>query len=240
MLRTLHRGLEIGLHAERRLEPFFRPAFNRAFREPLARFLQYLINRRRPDEGLGLAEERFAPDEEDSLNSIIDSFGGYIRRTYRPGTAERGGNTKTHGIVRAEVRIRYDLPEHMRRGIFAKPRTFPAYVRFSGPGPNLPEDIRDVGFVSMAMKIMDVPGPKLLDDEQRTQDMMGVCTPTFVTPEHPRERQAPDLELPQHAGILLSQSVRHSPARFLHAGLCGTRPSITRSAPATGAACPTC
>ena len=32
------------------------------------------------------------------------------------------------------------------------------------------------------MKIMDVPGPKLLEDEQRTQDMMGVCTPTFVTP----------------------------------------------------------
>ncbi|HSA81912.1 MAG TPA: hypothetical protein VLE23_13940, partial [Geminicoccaceae bacterium] len=134
-LRALHRGLETGLHAERRLEPFFRPAFNRAFREPLARFLQYLINRRRPNEGLGLAEERFAPDEEASLESIIESFGGYIRRTYRPGTAERGGNTKTHGIVRAEVRIREDLPQHMRRGIFATPRTFPAYVRYSGPGP---------------------------------------------------------------------------------------------------------
>jgi hypothetical protein len=182
VLRTLHRGLEMGLHAERRLEPFFRPAFNRAFREPLARFLQYLINRRRKDEGLGLAEERFAPDEEASLDSIIESFGGYIRRTYRPGTAERGGNTKTHGIVRAEVRIRDDLPDHIRRGIFETPRTFPAYVRFSGPGPNLPDDIRDVGFVSMAMKIMGVPGPKLLDDEKHTQDMMGVCTPTFVTP----------------------------------------------------------
>ena len=132
VLRALHRGLEAGLHAERRLEPFFRPAFNRAFREPLARLLQYLINRRRPNEGLGLAEERIAPDEEESLKSIIDSFRGYIRRTYRPGTAERGGNTKTHGIVRAEVRIRDDLPEHMRRGIFAQPRSFPAYVRFSG------------------------------------------------------------------------------------------------------------
>ncbi|HEX2478478.1 MAG TPA: hypothetical protein VHK45_04310 [Geminicoccaceae bacterium] len=182
VLRALHRGLELGLHAERRLEPFFRPAFNRAFREPLAGLLQYLINRRRPDERLGLAEERIAPDEEESLKSISDSFRGYIRRTYRPGTAERGGNTKTHGIVRAEVRIRDDLPEHMRRGIFARPRSFPAYIRFSGPGPNLPDDIRDVGFVSMAMKIMDVPGPKLLEDEKRTQDMMGVCTPTFVTP----------------------------------------------------------
>jgi hypothetical protein len=105
-----------------------------------------------------------------------------MRRTYRPGLFERGGNTKTHGIVKAEVTIRDDLPEHMRRGIFATPRTFPAYVRYSGPGPNLPADIEDVGFVSMAIKLMDVPGPKLLEDEQHTQDMLAVCTPTFVTP----------------------------------------------------------
>ncbi len=181
-LLVLHRGLERGLHLERRLEPFFRPAFNRALREPLARLIQYLINRKRANEGLKLAEERIYPDEEESLQSISASFGGYMLRTYRPGLFERGGNTKTHGIVRAEVVIRDDLPEHMRRGIFATPRTFPAYVRYSGPGPNLPADIEDVGFVSMAIKLMDVPGPKLLDDEQHTQDMMGVSTPTFVTP----------------------------------------------------------
>ncbi len=182
VLLALHRGLTVGLHVERRFEPFFRPAFNRLLREPLASLLQCLINWRRPNEGLGLAEERVTIDEEDSLNSIITSFGDYMRRTYRPGTFERGGNTKTHGIVRAEVTIRDDLPEHMRRGIFATPRSFPAYVRFSGPGPDLPNDIRDVGFVSMAIKLMDVHGPKIMDDEKHTQDMMGVCTPTFVTP----------------------------------------------------------
>jgi deferrochelatase/peroxidase EfeB len=181
-LRALHRALERGMHVERRLEPSFRRALNRALREPLARLIQYLINRRRPNEGLKLAEERIAPDEDASLESIIESFGGYMRRTYRPGLFERGGNTKTHGIVRAEVTIRDDLPEHMRRGVFATPRTFPAYVRYSGPGPNLPSDIEDVGFVSMAIKLMDVQGPKLLEDEQRTQDMLAVCTPTFVTP----------------------------------------------------------
>jgi hypothetical protein len=30
---------------------------------------------------------------------------------------------------------------------------------------------------------MGVPGPKLLDDEKLTQDMFGVSTPTFVTPD---------------------------------------------------------
>ena len=29
---------------------------------------------------------------------------------------------------------------------------------------------------------MGVPGPKLMDDEQHTQDLITVCTPTFVTP----------------------------------------------------------
>jgi hypothetical protein len=182
LLRLLHRGLQAGLRAERRLEPFFRRGFNRKFREPLADFLQERINRRRVDEGLALAEERIDPDEEASLDSIVASFAGYMRRTYLPGGYERGGNTKTHGIVRAEVTIRDDLPAHLRHGIFATPRTFPAYVRFSGPGPNLPADIEDVGFGSMAVKLMDVPGPKLMDDEKHTQDLITVCTPTFVTP----------------------------------------------------------
>jgi hypothetical protein len=182
LLHAAHEALVGGLHVERRLEPFFRPALNRALREPVADVLQRLINRRRPDEGLGLAEERIAPDEEASLQAITASFADYMRRAYRPGEYERGGNTKTHGIVRAEVAIRDDLPGHMRHGIFAEPRAFPAYVRFSGPGPNLPPDIQDVGFLSMTIKLMGVPGPKLMDDERHTQDLLAVCTPTFVTP----------------------------------------------------------
>jgi deferrochelatase/peroxidase EfeB len=182
IMLAVHRALVAGLHVERRLEPFFRRGLNRLLREPMAALLQYLINRRRPDEGLALAEERLLPDEEASLDSIIASFSGYMQRTYRPGTFERGGNTKTHGIVHATVTIPENLPAHIRHGIFATPRTFPAYVRFSGPGPDLPKDIEDAGFISMAVKLMDVPGPKLMADEQHTQDLICVCTPTFVTP----------------------------------------------------------
>jgi deferrochelatase/peroxidase EfeB len=182
LLLAVHRVLVAGLHVERRLEPFFRRGLNRILREPMAALLQFLINVRRSNEGLRLAEERLEPDEEASLDSIIASFSGYMQRTYRPGNYERGGNTKTHGIVKATVTVPDDLPAHLRHGLFATPRTFPAYVRFSGPGPNLPLDIEDAGFISMAVKVMDVPGPKLMADEQHTQDLIGVCTPTFVTP----------------------------------------------------------
>jgi hypothetical protein len=37
--------------------------------------------------------------------------------------------------------------------------------------------------MSISVKLMDVPGPKLADDEKFTQDMFGVSPPTFVTPD---------------------------------------------------------
>ncbi len=74
-------------------------------------------------------------------------------------------------------------PIDLRRGIFAEPRSFPAWIRFSGPGPYITPDIDDVGFMSISVKLMDVPGPKLLEEEKSTQDMFGVSTPTFVTPD---------------------------------------------------------
>ncbi len=171
-----------GVQMERRIDPFLRPAFDWAFQDVLTRLGSTIINWGRKDEGLALAEERIAPDEEESLNSIIETFTAQMKGLWKPGKFERGGNTKTHGIVRGEFIIHEDLPEKFRRGIYAEPRSFPAWIRFSGPGPYITPDIDDVGFMSISVKLMDVPGPKLMDQEKHTLDMFGVSTPTFVTP----------------------------------------------------------
>ena len=183
LLKLLHDLLLEVLHIERRLEPWFRPQLNWLLREPVARVIQYFINLQRKDGGLRLAEEKIDADEKESLDKIISLMADQMRGRFKPGGYERGGNTKTHGIVRATVTIRDDLPQRYRKGIFATPRSYPAYVRFSGPGPDVPADIRDVGFVSMAVKLMDVPGEKLMDEEKFTQDFITICTPTFVTPD---------------------------------------------------------
>ena len=171
------------LQFERRFDPFFRPAFDGALRDPLTNFTTALINIQRRNEGLEIAQEKLLPDEEKHLDSIISSFTEQMKLLWKPGAFERGGNTKTHGIVRAEFIIHQDLPENFRRGIFAEPKTYPAWVRFSGPGPYITPDIEDVGFMSISIKLMKVPGAKLLDDEKFTQDMFGVSTTTFVTPD---------------------------------------------------------
>jgi hypothetical protein len=171
------------LQLERRFDPFFRPLFDAVLRDPIARLTTALINSQRRDEGLKIAEERPSPDEEAHLASIIDSFTKQMRLLWKPGGFERGGNTKTHGIVRGEFIVHDGLPGKLRRGIFAQPKTYRAWVRFSGPGPYVTPDIDDVGFMSISIKLMGVPGPKLMDEEKFTQDMFGVSTPTFVTPD---------------------------------------------------------
>ena len=168
---------------ERRFDPWIRPVFDVTLRDPMARLVTALINSRRSNDGLGIAEERIEPDEEAFLDSIVSSFQSQMRGLWKPGKFERGGNTKTHGIVRGEFIVHDNLPENFRRGIYATPRSYPAWVRFSGPGPYITPDIDDVGFMSISVKLMDVPGPKLADDEKFTQDMFGVSPPTFVSPD---------------------------------------------------------
>jgi hypothetical protein len=171
------------LDLEHRIDPFIRPAFDAVLRDPIARLVTGLINLQRSNEGLKKGEERPILDEEASLESIISSFRQQLSRLWKPGGFERGGNTKTHGIVRAEFIVHDGLPPAFRHGIFAQPKSYRAWVRFSGPGPYVTPDIDDVGFMSISIKLMGVPGPKLMDEEKSTQDMFGVSTPTFVTPD---------------------------------------------------------
>ncbi len=181
--RAINDALVAIVLAERRVDPYFRGPFDALFQRPFATAVQALINRRRRNERLGIAEERLLPDEAAITAGIVDQMSRFTRRTYRGGMAERAGNTKTYGVVRGEFTVRSDLADHLRRGVFAVPgRTFPAWVRFAGPGPLAPPDIDDAGILSIGIKLMGVAGEKLIDDEQMTQDFTGISAPTFTTP----------------------------------------------------------
>ena len=183
-LRFLHRLLEIFLHVERRFEqPFLRPALDAALRMPIALFVTTIQNSLRSREDIGLAEETPLPGEDEAVQTMIDEMRRHLVRDFPRGGFERAGNTKTHGLVRGELVIHDGLPDKLRKGLFATPATYRCWVRFSGPGPHIEPDINDVGFGSICVKVMGVPGEKLWDDEKHTQDFTSVCTPTFVTPD---------------------------------------------------------
>jgi hypothetical protein len=167
---------------ERRIEFLYRPQFDKWLRPPLFAWAQALQNSRRQDDHLGLAEEQLLPGEEQFIRATIDEIAKFTRENWLPGGVQRFGNTKTFGVLRAEFSVLPGLPENLRRGLFAEPHTYPAWVRFSGPGPYAPPDIEDLGQCSVGIKVMGVPGPKLMEDERLTQDLILVSPASFVTP----------------------------------------------------------
>lgn len=168
---------------ERRVEFLYRPAFDRWLRPPLFALAQALHDARRPDQHLELAEERTLPDEDRHIRSIIEEISAFTRENWLPGGAQRFGNTKTFGVLRGELTVPPDVPEPLRQGLFGMPGTYPAWVRFAGPGPYAPPDLEDYGQCSVGIKVMGVPGEKLMADEHRTQDLILVTPASFVTPD---------------------------------------------------------
>src|SRR5438046_10511480 len=86
---------------ERRFQFLYRPRFDGWLRPPLFSFLQWLQNRFRRNGHPELAEEKPLPDEEALVRDMIDTLARFTRENWLPGSAQRFGNTKTFGLLRA-------------------------------------------------------------------------------------------------------------------------------------------
>lgn len=173
----------VGLVAlEHRVDPYFRDAFNWLFQRPTVEVAQLLLRILHRNPETRLCEEIPLTDEAAITSAITDAMSQFTKREYEGRVAERAGNTKTYGVVRGDFRVLEDIPSTYRHGVFAQPKRFPAWIRFGGPGPLSPPDVEDSGILSIGIKLMGVPGEKLLDDEKWTQDFTGISSPTFTTP----------------------------------------------------------
>jgi hypothetical protein len=119
--------------------------------------------------------------DEEAIQEIAEILVRTVRRDYPPGSlARRDAHPKHHGCVRAMFEVDPGLLTDLRHGIFREPRCFPAWIRFSNGSPHMqPDRRRDQR--GMAIKLMDVPGVKVLDDERDapTQDFVLASFPRF-------------------------------------------------------------
>lgn len=79
----------------------------------------------------------------------------------------RGAHAKTIG-VRAEVQILGAAPASYGQGIYATPGRHDALIRFSNASNHLGPDAQLGPVLGFAIKIFDVEGTKLVDDELTT------------------------------------------------------------------------
>lgn len=134
------------------------------------------------DDEAGLGQEVIEPDEAALIDKIRDLTLQQLQARLESsgGPAVRAAHAKTHALVRAEFIVLDGIPEDLRHGVFSTPRVFDAIIRFSAAlGQVQPDTVQQPR--GMAIKLLGVDGPKLLDDEPgaRTQDFVMINYPTF-------------------------------------------------------------
>jgi catalase len=131
--------------------------------------------------------------------AIIDEFRVKVEPRFAVlGFEPRGAHPRHHGIVRATFEVPAGAHEsppelaRLKKGLFGMPGTYRAYVRFSNAGGAATDAEND--FRGMAIKVMGVPGEKLLshelpEDEAFTQDFHLANFPVFFArdPDHLRD-----------------------------------------------------
>lgn len=119
-------------------------------------------------------------EQESATDSVLAAN---LKTQQEKGPDLRQVHPKSHGLVWGEFIVENDLPETLKVGVFAKTKTYPIWVRFSNASEaekrgkfksDKEPDIR-----GLALKLMNVAGKKVLDDEEGTQDFVLLNHPVF-------------------------------------------------------------
>jgi hypothetical protein len=108
------------------------------------------------------------------------------RATNADGVTLRGLHGKGHVGVDAELEVLANVPEHAHHGLFAEPKKYAAYARFSNGNGAVQHD-RKGDVRGFAFKVLGVPGKKIIKglEDATTQDFLLIqssATP-FRTPD---------------------------------------------------------
>ena len=134
--------------------------------------------------------QRYSPDvdrphkdEKQTADAISRTMTEIADKTFSDNRhAIRSVHAKSHGILKGTFEVLSGLPEELAQGLFAKPTTHPAVMRFS----TIPGDLLDDAISTprgLAIKIIGVEGARLEGSEQdQNQDFVMVNGPTFNAP----------------------------------------------------------
>jgi hypothetical protein len=117
--------------------------------------------------------EQIQPGERQTFQAIVDSIGRTnVSSFLKHHHAIRQQHAKGHGFLKGELTVYGDLPDHLRQGMFAAPRTYPVIVRLSTALGDIRSDRIRVPR-GMAIKVLGVEGPKAsAEDSSANQDFL--------------------------------------------------------------------
>jgi hypothetical protein len=134
---------------------------------------------------LTIAQEYPEPDEAEVTHELIELAKEASEEARKEAGSDgpsagrilRFNQPRHSGCVKTDFKVPSDLPADLRVGLFAAPRTFPAWIRFAS-ATDAPDTEKD--FRGMSIKLMQVEGSKLLGAGDASGD-----THDFVLNSHP-------------------------------------------------------
>jgi hypothetical protein len=125
----------------------------------------------------GPVEQR-EPNEAALVAEMIAILRRKMARDYAKGGTLRDAHPKTLGLVRGRFSIEPDLPKSLRVGLFAKPRSFDCWVRFSNSSGKVQSDaVPDARGV--AIKLLAPRGTGSTAGAEFGQDFVLLDTPVM-------------------------------------------------------------
>lgn len=134
-------------------------------------------------EKLELYKEYPQPGEEELARKLAEYLKWVIlNREFLSNTTTRDVHAKTVAVLKAELIVDPGLPPEMRHGVLREPRSWPAWIRYSNSSQRPKQDFKG-DIRGMALKLMNVPGEKVLPQERNatTQDFVCLSTDVFLT-----------------------------------------------------------
>jgi hypothetical protein len=123
-----------------------------------------------------------AEEEQKAFTSFIHQIHEVQAAQARDNQQEtqRGFHAKAHGCVTGWFQLFPDRDPRTRFGVFAEGAgPWPVWVRYSN-GVGWRQTDNELDARGMAVKLMGVPGAKLIDEERQTQDFLMTNSPTPV------------------------------------------------------------
>ncbi len=123
-------------------------------------------------------QEYFWPNESEMIETIAQISEDLIEKDAQQ-VAQREQHPKQHGCLWAEFKVEADIPDFLKVGLFQTPTTYPAWVRISSLRQH---DDRKGDAYGLALKLMNVPGEKVLEAEKTatTHDLLFTDHPVFL------------------------------------------------------------
>ncbi len=136
-----------------------------------------------------VSTEEQIPGDEAALTQVIIEDAIRVVEQHRSDTRVlRDAHAKAHGCVKAQVTVASELAANLRHGVFSQPgKTWQAWLRLSN-GNAYPQFDRVRDARGMALKLLEVPGDKLLG-RAAEQDFVMFNHPSFFVRDVAEYRQ---------------------------------------------------